>query len=215
MWVIYGFIGIFIGYWILPKYNIHGTFSILLLVACISVVVILPYILYSLFIFYISKDMRVKGAIADYLKRIKHPYYIALRHRIHGEFQKAWGMLPKIKNPKLRAHIETILLLEEHNVNEAEKAIKNINVKSLMNFYYAIVAIIKQDWDNFDKFKNMVKKNGLRYALEADAAFRKGKYDEAKQFGDLAIASTRGLQRFIFVKSLERQEKNPNRESYF
>lgn len=110
--------------------------------------------------------MRVKGAIADYLKRIKHPYYIALRHRIHGEFQKAWGMLPKIKNPKLRAHIETILLLEEHNVNEAEKAIKNINVKSLMNFYYAIVAIIKQDWDNFDKFKNMVKKNGLDMRLK-------------------------------------------------
>lgn len=78
-----------------------------------------------------------------------------------------------------------------------------------------MIAMLRGDWPTFEEMKTKIKNRVYQYMLDADMAFRKGRYDEAKHIGDLAIKHTAGLQRYILIKSFERQERNPNRESYF
>ncbi|MFM9278939.1 hypothetical protein [Paenibacillus jiagnxiensis] len=60
-----------------------------------------------------------------------------------------------------------------------------------------------------------MKQQVLIHALEAEAAFRKGELDKAEKYGDIAIHGANGLQRYILVKSRERQLNNPVRETFF
>lgn len=148
-------------------------------------------------------------------KAKKHPYYDSLLHIINGEFNEAENILPKIKNKGLQLACKVILHLENKNLNEASDDNKNIKNPNIRHSNDAMIAMLRNDWQTFEEMKNKINNEALQCALDADAAFRKGHYDEAKHIGNLAIERTAGLQRFIWIKSSERQERNPSRESYF
>lgn len=214
----FAIIGAALGIWILYNRNIHDLrHEYLILFPCVLGMTLLGYISYFMYLYLFSKDMRENGAVADHLKRLrKYPYYNALSYFINGEYLEAKKLLPKIKNKEMQAQAAAMVLMEDQNtINEAEEYIKRLKTKRAKDFLFAQLASTKRDWARFEMYKNKVGRKGLRYALEADAAYRKGNLDEAKHFGDLAISATKGLQRFIFIKSLDSQKKNPNRDSYF
>jgi hypothetical protein len=67
----------------------------------------------------------------------------------------------------------------------------------------------------FEEYKSQVKHKGLQYSLAAEEAYIRGEFEEAHKYGDLAISSSRGLQKWLLVKSLEHQRNNENRQFYF
>lgn len=208
-----GVIGGLLGIWLLKKqhqphdpviefiYIMGGTFIFGLAAALV----------YSLYVFYLSNNME---HVENLIGRLKSPLYVALRHSLKGEYRQVRTILPKIKNPSTRAYVEGMLLLEEQDVDKAESVINSIKIVSLKNHLLAAIAIAKRDWERFNELKSKLKP-GIKFSLEAEEAFRKGDVDRARELGNYAIANSKGLQRYILIKSLERQEKNPDRRSYF
>jgi hypothetical protein len=86
---------------------------------------------------------------------------------------------------------------------------------SVFLYNQALIALMQGNEEQFTQSKNNVANPALRYVLEAEKAFRQGDEKEAERLGHLAISSARGLQKYLIVRALERQQKNSNRHSFF
>jgi hypothetical protein len=206
--------GFAVGFWYgAIEENLNAWQSILFLAVSIFAISYIFSMLYVVYVVSFSKNMK---EVEKYLRKLKkNPYYGSVLHIINGEFNDAENTLPKIKNKGLRAVCEVFLHLENNNINEAIKANEGIKDQEIRSFNRAVIAMLQKDWLTFEENQRKLKNKGYQFALNADAAFRKGNYEQSKYYGDLAIKNTAGLQRYMFIKQLERQENNPNRESYF
>ena len=52
-------------------------------------------------------------------------------------------------------------------------------------------------------------------SLDAEVAYQQGKMAEADQYGQQAIAESKGVQKYLMIKTLEKNKRNPHRNSYF
>ncbi|WP_152619378.1 hypothetical protein [Cohnella kolymensis] len=123
--------------------------------------------------------------------------------------------MPKIKNREIRANADAYYYIETNRLAEAKEVVPQIKNPDARHLYSAMIALIENDWAAFEEMKSKIRHKGVKYALDADAAYKKGDYEQARSFGDLAISHSAGLQRYIFIKGLEHQKNNPHRQSYF
>lgn len=186
-----------------------------IILLCLGVIIFssIIAIIHANYVLHLSKNM---NEVERYLGKLKkRAYFSALIDMLDGDFETAEKKLDRIQGRRQRATLEVILHIERKNIDEAIEAAKQILEPSIRYTYFAVIAMLQNDWSAYEIMKNKIKRKNLLYALEADASYRKGDLEQAKVFGDLAISTSSGLQRFTYIKLLERQENNPNRESYF
>ncbi|SDK24046.1 tetratricopeptide repeat protein [Natronincola ferrireducens] len=154
-------------------------------------------------------------------KTVQERYNSFLWHYTNDDLEKAEEELNQIKGKRhesIRAVGMTTIYINENNLEEALKEIekiKNPNLDQIKYYQLAHVAILKDDWNTFETTMGEIKDEKRKYALKADAAFRKGNFPKAREFGDLALKHTKGVQKYLLLKDLERQKNNPNRKTYF
>jgi hypothetical protein len=158
--------------------------------------------------------------VERYLQRKrKHPYYAMLLEMANGNYEqaerfayqlKSGGMYDQARNSAL-VHI----LIEHNRLEEAKEMAEKIKNHNIRYHNLAIIALQQENGSLFEKLVNEIKHNGIRYALQAEAAYRRGDLAEAERLGVLAISSTGGIHKYILIKSLERQQNNSARRSYF
>jgi hypothetical protein len=180
-----------------------------------SVLLLSLFVSYAYMIYVIRFTKNNKEVEAYLKKAAKHPYYSVLNDVISGKYEKARVTLPRIKNPQLRAIGTASLMVELKNVTEAKQATDQIKNSDIRHVNYANIAMLQEDWAVYEAMKDKVKRPVFKYALDADAAYKRNNFEEAKRWGDLAISNSSGLQRYIFIKLLELKQNDPNRESYF
>jgi hypothetical protein len=180
-----------------------------------SVLLLSLFVSYAYMIYVIRFTKNNKEVEAYLKKAAKHPYYSVLNDVISGKYEEASVKLPRIKNPQLRTIGTASLMIELKNVTEAKQATDQIKNSDIRYVNYANIAMLQEDWAVFEAMKNKVKRPAFKYALDADAAYKRNNFVEAKRWGDLAISNSGGLLRYTFIKMLERNQNDPNRESYF
>jgi len=205
--------GIGIGIWYGNTENYDTPENIIWLCLGVIIVSYLIAIIYANYVLHLSKNM---NEVERYLGKLKKRiYFSALIDMLDGDFETAPIKLDRIQGRRQRATLEVILHIERKNIDEAKVAAEQILDPSIRYFYFAVIAMLQNDWSAYEIMKNKMKRRNLLYALEADVSYRKGDLEQAKVFGDLAISTSSGLQRFMYIKLLKRQVNNPNRESYF
>ncbi len=181
----------------------------------VIVVVMLFYYGYYLNIMFFTKNVNL---VERYLqKRRKNPYYAVMIASANKDFEAAEQNLNKLSSlyNQSKMIIKSSILLETNQLEEAEKTIGQIKAETAKNHNLALLGLIKGDWDLFNQSKARLKNQTFVHALEAEAAYHRGDYQEADLSGTLAINSSGGFQKWVLVKSLEHQKNNPDRRSYF
>lgn len=159
--IVGGGIGALLGGWLLKRNHIpHDPFIDFIYIMGGAVVfgLIAGYI-YGIYVLYFSGNME---HVENLVNRMKNPLYVVTRHLIRGENDKVWNMLDKVKNPSLRAYFEAQLLLEQRNIEKAEKVIDKIKIKNLRDIQLATLAVVKGEWESFNQLKNNLKP-GFKY----------------------------------------------------
>jgi hypothetical protein len=207
-------IGFAIGIWYgFNESKFNATQSLFILAGSILILSILAVYGYAIYVLRFSRNMKEVGAY--WIRLTKHPYYATMNDLINGRSEAGLSKLPLIKNPQLRSISEANLNLDLGKIHDARQATDLIRNSDIRHVNYAHIAMIQGDWPAYEHMKSKVKRASYRHALEADAAFRKHDFEEAKHLGDLAIEGSAGVQRYLYIRLLERQLNNPNRESYF
>jgi hypothetical protein len=172
---------------------------------------------YSFYINYFTQNMKL---VEKYiLKYKKHPYFAFLSDFLNGNFDHAEDNLNRLKlvgrNKQVYAVGMANLHIRRKSVEEAKKETEKIKYYDIRNYNFSLIALLEEDWETFNNMKNKVTKERFRYALEAEYAFKKGNLEEAQRLGELAISASSGIQKYMLLKLLERQQSNPNREFFF
>ncbi|MFC5470675.1 hypothetical protein ACFPPD_18465 [Cohnella suwonensis] len=213
-WTILLLGGIVVGIW----YGAKGTeaftpLSAIVLFASILVFSILVVYAHAIYVLRFSNNPK---EVEAYLKKaVRNPFYEAGVDLMNGNIAHAATVARNIKNEQQRIIIMTDIQIEWKNAEAAAQLASRIKHRDTRYVFFAHIALLRSDWKAFETAKSRLKKPAVLFALDANAAFRKGQIEEAKRCGDLAIANAKGLLRYSFMKTLERQQNNPNRESYF
>ncbi|MDQ0112548.1 hypothetical protein [Paenibacillus harenae] len=172
---------------------------------------IIAVVLYYGYYFYIMLISKNVSLVDKYIsKRSKHPYYALLTAMVKKQYSEAERYMNKLGSiyNQTKIALASSIQLETRQLREAEKNIKKIKNKNIHNHNFALLALMNGDTNLFEKYKSQVKHKGLQYALEAEAAYARGEMDQAEKFGELAISTSAGVQKWVFVKSLEYQKQN-------
>ncbi|MFB5761446.1 hypothetical protein [Paenibacillus medicaginis] len=164
---------------------------------------------------YVVKFMKDLARIEKGLKQAENPYFRMIYYMVNGDLENAAREQEKVKGKQMQLTTKVQINLESRDIAEAENIVDQIRHPNSRPYFKALIAIYKKDWDDFEAQKVQLKQQVLVHALEAEAAFCKGELDQAEKHGDLAIEGADGLQRYILVKSRERQQNSPMRETYF
>lgn len=179
------------------------------------IILMVAYYIFYLYVMFFTKNVKLVERFINMNK--KHPYYSLLITLTNGDYEQAEQYIKQL-GPiynQTKLSIKVTLQLENRQLEEAEETISKIKNNNIRNHDLALLALLKEDWQLFENSKSQVKHNGLYYALEAEAAFIRNEIDEAEKYGMLAISASRGLQKWLFVKTLEYQRKNENRRFFF
>ena len=211
MFIISVGIGLLLGYYDLELSLIDFT----VMVAGLTLLLHLDQIV-SFFVLYFSRNMDLVG---KFLRKQKHPYYRALLDITKGNYAEASKKVERLKNwgrqQQMRAILKAALYLENNHLSEAKRETELIKSPEVRAYNYALIALKENEWESFAQLKSKLKNKALQYILEAEEAYKKGNLEKAELFGNQAIEAARGLQRYLLVASLERQETNADRDSYF
>jgi hypothetical protein len=181
----------------------------------IFIIVMVIYYSYYLYIMFFTKNVNLVEKFINIRK--KHPYYsllIAIANKKYDQAEQYVKRLGLIYN-QIKVSIKAGIQIENKQLDEAEETIQKIKNHNIRNYNLALLALSKRELGLFETFKSQVKHKGLQYALDAELAYIRGKMEEAEKFGELAISSSRGLQKWLLVKSLEHQRNNEDRQSFF
>ncbi|MFL6561952.1 MAG: hypothetical protein ACJ8MO_38350, partial [Bacillus sp. (in: firmicutes)] len=176
---------------------------------------IIVMIIYSAYYLYIVLLTRNVNTVDRYINRKKkQPYYALLLSMNKKDYKQAENDLQRLGKTynQVKISLRSTIQLETNQLREAEETIPKIKNHNVRHHNFALLALLKRNLDEFEKHKALVKHKGLQYALDAEAAFMQQKFQKAEKFGELAISSSAGLQKWVFVKSLEHQKKNPDRK---
>lgn len=179
------------------------------------VLIFLDHIM-SFFVLFFSRDMdRVKKN----LYKQKKPFYTALLDITNGNYDEANKKVEHLKNwgrqKQLRALLKAGLYIEMNNISAAKRETEIIKNPEVRTYNYALIALKENQWEPFRLYKSKLKNKVFLYILEAEKEYKNGNLEKAEQLGNLAIESSKGLQKYILLTSLERQQTSLNRESYF
>ncbi|MFB5267711.1 hypothetical protein ACE41H_13095 [Paenibacillus enshidis] len=164
---------------------------------------------------YVVKYMKNYAKIEKALKQAENPYFRMIYYMVNGDLEKAAREQEKVKGKQMQLTTKVQIDLESRDIAKAESIVDQIRHPNPGPYFKALIAIYKNDWDDFEAQKALLKQQVLIHALEAEAAFRRGEHDQAEKYGDLAIEGANGLQRYILMKSRERKKGSPMRETYF
>jgi hypothetical protein len=168
----------------------------------------------NLYILFLTKNMRnVEKLLNKYRKR--RPYIAFLIECVNGNYEQADKQLASIKNEQQKTIGLTIIYIHKKQLEHAKIENQKIKNDEIRHYNSALIALQEGDQESFHLAKNKVKSEATKYILMAEEAYLKGDFAEAERIGNLAISVTAGLRKFTLLKSLEREQKNPNRESYF
>lgn len=204
-------IGLLTGYYGLELSIVH----FISIVFGLLVLIFLDYII-SFFVLFFSRDM---DRVERILYKQKQPYYTAILDITKGNYDEANKKVESLKNwgrqKQMRAFLKAGLYLETNNISAAKKETEIIKNPELRSYYYALIALIENQWESFRMCKSKLKNKVFLYVLEAEEEFKKGNVEKAEQLGTLAIEASKGLQKYLLHTSLARQRTKPNRESFF
>ncbi|GED72712.1 hypothetical protein BRE01_64140 [Brevibacillus reuszeri] len=164
---------------------------------------------------YILKLSTNMNTVERYVKNSKHPYYRFLYAYLHDNDADAEKELAKITSDKLRAYITILVELGRGNYDLVEKNLDKIHSKEHRDYYSAHLALLKNNQDVYNEHRSGVKNRIYQLSLDAEMAYQQGNTVEAERFGQQAIAESKGVQRYLMIKTLEKNKRNPNRNSYF
>lgn len=170
------------------------------------------------FYFYVAVYTKNMNLVSRYVQRKSdHPYYALLISLVEKDYQEAEIQLERLSSFYKQAKIAltAILQIEKNLLREAEATAQEIKNSNIRYHNLALIALLHRDLEEFETYKVRIKHKHLHYALEAEAAFREQDYRKADELAELAIASTGGLQKWVYEKSLEKQKGNTQRRSYF
>lgn len=185
--------------------------------AAVGIVIALVVVIvgYHAYVLFWTKNIQIVEAYLK--KRKKQPYYALMLALANGDLEKAERYAEQLtgKYEEARKSALANIQIEKNQLEEAADIANEIKNDTVRYYNQALVALMQGKEEQFAQAKNNVANRVLRYVLEAEKAFRQGDKKEAEQLGHLAISSARGLQKYVLVRSLERQQKNPNRHSFF
>jgi hypothetical protein len=168
----------------------------------------------NLYILFQTKNMRmVEKLLNKYRKR--RPYIAFLIECINGNYEQAEKLLVSIKNEQQKTIGLTAIYIQKKQLEQAKIENQKIKNDEIRHYNNALIALLEGDQESFHLAKNQVKSEATKYILMAEEAYKKGDYTEAERLGNLAITKSAGLKRLVLLKSLEREQKNPNRETFF
>lgn len=189
--------------------------SLFTMVVSIFVISMIIYGGYFFYIMFFTKNINVVEKFIN--KKNKKPYNSLLIAIVNKKYDDAERFMMELSSAynQTKLSIHAAIQLEKKNLEEAEETILKIKNHNIRNHHLALLALLHGDWGLFEKNKSQVKHKGMKYALEAEAAFIRKELVEAEKFGELAIASSAGLQKWLLVKSLEHQRNTEDRQFFF
>jgi|GEM_PF-2163611 hypothetical protein len=207
-------IGVIIGVWLGMSDTEVSTSTVFIFVACAAVVIYGTSIIRMNYVLRYSRNNRT---VDKYIRKLSRtiPYYAAVCDLLDGKLESAAARMGNIKNDKLRAVLGANLALASERWQEAEQHINQQDNNDVKYVARALVKLLQDDQSGFEQSKRMVDHQGLKYALEAEEAFRRGDIIKADELGELAISHTAGLQRYAFIRYRELRIAEPNRKTYF
>lgn len=211
-WLVTLTIGVAVGIWIGVNEFTPGQ-QLLLYLGFIIVLIVL-FIAPNGYTLYVSKNMkRVELFLARH--RTKSPIYALMHAAANGDFDELERQIPLIRSQQTRISALISLHLERREIAQARSHLDGIRSASSRHYFEALIAILEKDGDRADKLKAGIRSQTLRHVVDAEIAYQRGQLEEADRAADLALASARGLQKYLHIKSLERQKNNPARHTYF
>ncbi|SHN49238.1 hypothetical protein [Desulfitobacterium chlororespirans] len=170
------------------------------------------------FYLYVAAYTKNINLVDRYVQRKSdHPYYALLLSLVKKDYQEAEIQLERLSSLYKQAKIAltATVQIEKNLLREAEATVQEIRNSNIRYHNLALIALLQGNLEEFEAYKARIKHKYLHYALEAEAAYREKDYKKADELAELAISSAGGLQKWVYVKSLERQKGNTQRRSYF
>ncbi|MDC0764944.1 hypothetical protein POF51_29925 [Brevibacillus sp. AG] len=96
-----------------------------------------------------------------------------------------------------------------------EIALGKIDSSEHRHYYSAHVALLKNSQDAYNQHRSEIKNRIYQLSLDTEVAYHQGNMAEAEQYGQLAIAESQGVQKYLMIKTLEKSKRSLNRNSYF
>ena len=167
----------------------------------------------NLYIFNRSANMKeVKKLLHRYRKR---PYLRFLMEEINGNELEAEKYLAQVKNDQQKVMGTTALYIRRKDFEQAKIENDKIKNEGIRHYNRALIALMEDDMEEFQAYKLKINRPVTKLIVETEEAYKKGNIEEAEKLGNQAISTAKGLQKYALINSLEREKKNPNRESYF
>jgi flagellar biosynthesis GTPase FlhF len=192
-------------------YNIHFNFYLVIPLAFVLAFGLL--FARNTYIFSRSTNMiEVERLLNKYRKR---HYFGFLIESLNANYSEAEKHLAHVKNEQQKAIGMTSLYIHRKDSETAKR--ENYKIKNDEIRYYnsALIALLEGDMEQFHIMKDKVNRQSTKLVLDTEEAYKKGQLEEAERLGNMSISLATGLQKLSLIKSLEREQKNPNRESYF
>ncbi len=211
-WVGLLVLGMAVGIW--SGINEFTPLQELLLLFCLFISLFLLFSIPTLYTLYFSQNV---DKVELFLNRskVKNSIYALMLEVANGNFDEVERLIPLIRNKQVQLSALISLHLERQEIAQARSKVDDVKFSSNRNYFKALIAISENDWDRAEEFQAGIRNKAMRYVIDAEAAFKRGNHEESERAGRLALASAKGLQKFVILRSLERQERNPNRRTYF
>ena len=149
--------------------------------------------------------------------RVKNSIYALMLDVANGDFDAAERHIPHIRNKQVQLFCPYQLTFRAAGeIEQARSKVDNVQFSSNRNYFKALIAISENDCEGM--LRNSRQAFATRCcvtSLMRKLHLSEGNYEVSEQAGRLALASAKGLQKFVLLRSLERQESNHLRRTYF
>lgn len=205
-------LGFAVGIWI--GFNELTSLKELFLLFCLFISLFLLFSVPTLYTLYFTQNV---DKVELFLNRskAKNSIYALMLDAANGDFDAVERHIPLIRNKQVQLSALISLHLERQEIAHARSKVDDVQFSSNRNYFKALIAISENDWDHVEEFRAGIRNKALRYVIDAEAAFKRGNHEDSERAGRLALASAKGLQKFMLLRSLERQKSNPMRRTYF
>ncbi|MED1801268.1 hypothetical protein [Brevibacillus porteri] len=85
----------------------------------------------------------------------------------------------------------------------------------LLPINFAHLALLKNSQDAYNQHRSEINNRIYQLSLDAEVAYHQGNMAEAEKYGQLAIAESKGVQKYLMIKTLEKSKRNLHQSSYF
>lgn len=173
---------------------------------------VIPFALLFLFlklypVFFTENMNQVEAYLLANQKKPIYAFYYALANRRDEEVEGSFTLaISKIKSKPGKAQLQIIYYLYKGNPEKAKKYLSELKPMDVKHYYDAMISIEEGQLSTARFLKERIKKPWYKDAIEAEINLKEGNYLEAYTFSELAVANTKGLQRYILVKNYEKEK---------